>query len=106
MSLITVAQAAELMSVSARTAYNMASDGRLPVVRMRGRSMRVHLEKLEAMLDQEAAASMRTASGVPEENECRTKETIRLTGGSATSYQLENTLDALLGQKTTRRPRR
>ncbi|MFD1693876.1 helix-turn-helix domain-containing protein [Azotobacter chroococcum] len=61
MSLMTVDQAAELLSVCSRTVYNMAADGRIPVVRMRGRSLRVHREKLEAMLEDEAAASIRAA---------------------------------------------
>ncbi|MFB8829104.1 helix-turn-helix domain-containing protein [Azotobacter sp. CWF10] len=102
---MTVDQAAELLSVCSRTVYNMAADGRLPVVRMRGRSLRVHREKLEEMLNEEAAASIRAAGGVKEKS-CRTNEGTHLTGGSATSYQLESTLDDLLGQKTTRRPRR
>ncbi|MFD1693854.1 helix-turn-helix domain-containing protein [Azotobacter chroococcum] len=63
MSLMTVDQAAELLSVCSRTVYNMAADGRIPVVRMRGRSLRVHREKLEAMLEDEAAASIRAAGG-------------------------------------------
>ncbi|GAB3468025.1 helix-turn-helix domain-containing protein [Azotobacter salinestris] len=106
MSLITVDQAAELLSVCSRTVYNMAADGRIPVVRMRGRSLRVHREKLEAMLEDEAAASIRAAGGVKENTTCRTNEATHLSGGSATSYQLESTLDDLLGQRTTRRQRR
>ncbi|NHN78599.1 helix-turn-helix domain-containing protein [Azotobacter chroococcum] len=105
MSLMTVEQAAKLMSVCTRTVYNMANDGRIPVVRMRGRSLRIHREKLEAMLEEEAAASIRAAGGVKEKS-CRTNEETRPTGGSATSFQMESTLDDLLGQKTTRQPRR
>ena len=104
MTMITVPQTAEILGCCRQTVYNLISEGRIPAVRLRGH-YRIHREKLEKQLAAEAAASISSASGVMEESTCLTRETIRPTGGSATSYQLASTLDDLLGQKTKRQPR-
>ncbi|HDL5330847.1 helix-turn-helix domain-containing protein [Pseudomonas aeruginosa] len=101
MSLISVEAAAGILGVSRRTAYRYADEKLIPVVRFK-KTIRVHKEKLEQMLEEEAAASMRDAVGVPEEV-CRTRETIPPTGGSLSNQQQESLLDALLELPTTRR---
>ncbi|SUC63792.1 helix-turn-helix domain-containing protein [Pseudomonas aeruginosa] len=61
MSLISVEAAAGILGVSRRTAYRYADEKLIPVVRFK-KTIRVHKEKLEQMLEEEAAASMRDAS--------------------------------------------
>ncbi|MBP2697505.1 helix-turn-helix domain-containing protein [Pseudomonas aeruginosa] len=90
-----------ILGVSRRTAYRYADEKLIPVVRFK-KTIRVHKEKLEQMLEEEAAASMRDAVGVPEEV-CRTRETTPPTGGSLSNQQQESLLDALLELPTTRR---
>ncbi|OPD39468.1 DNA-binding protein [Pseudomonas aeruginosa] len=101
MSLISVEAAAGILGVSRRTAYRYADEKLIPVVRFK-KTIRVHKEKLEQMLEEEAAASMRDAVGVPEEV-CRTREMTPPTGGSLSNQQQESLLDALLELPTTRR---
>ena len=47
--LLTVRQAAELLSFKPRTLYKMAAEGRLPVVKI-GRSSRFRLSAIEALI--------------------------------------------------------
>ncbi|MNJ38734.1 Helix-turn-helix domain protein [compost metagenome] len=103
MSLISVEQAANLLCVSRATAYRMALEGRIPTVRWMKRGVRVHAEKLQQMIDDDAAASIRVAGGMSEEPECPTKETIRPIGGSLSHNQMEKELDALLALPISRR---
>jgi excisionase family DNA binding protein len=48
--LLTSAQAAELLSLDPYTIRRMASDGRLPVVRLSPRSLRFRVEDVEALM--------------------------------------------------------
>ncbi|WP_419789460.1 helix-turn-helix domain-containing protein [Pseudomonas petrae] len=105
MSLISVAEAAKMLDVSRATAYRMASDHRIPTVRMLKRGVRVHREQLQQMIDAEAAGSIRGAGGVSEETICLIKERTPRTGGSSSNKQMENELDALLALPTSRRQR-
>lgn len=103
MSLISVEQAANLLCVSRATAYRMALEGRIPTIRWMKRGVRVHAEKLQQMIDDDAAASIRAAGGISEEPECHTREAIRPIGGSLSPKQMEKELDALLALPTLRR---
>lgn len=106
MSLISVEQAACVLGVSRATAYRMARENRIPVVRLLKRGIRIHKGKLQEMIDAEAAASICAAGGMSEETECPTKEPIRLTGGSLSPRRMEQELDDLLALATSRRQKR
>lgn len=54
--LISVEEAAYMLGVSRGTAYMLASDGRLPTMRF-GRCVRVHLKRLEQMIDAQSGNS-------------------------------------------------
>jgi excisionase family DNA binding protein len=106
MSLISVDQAAGMLGVSRSTAYRMVREHLIPTVRMLKRGVRVHAEKLQQMIDAEAAASILAAGGMSEETECLTREPIRLTGGSLSRNQMEKEFADLLAQATTPRRKR
>lgn len=57
MTLISVTKAAELLAIGRATAYRLAKEGRLPCVRSLG-PVRIHLEKLQVLIDAEADSSM------------------------------------------------
>ncbi|WP_288076478.1 helix-turn-helix domain-containing protein [Pseudomonas sp.] len=106
MGLISVEQAATILGVSRATAYRMAREQRIPTVRWMRRGLRIHAEKLQQMIDDAAADSMRLAGGMSEETECHTREPIHRIGGSLSPRQMESELDALLELPTTRRQKR
>ncbi|WP_081325358.1 helix-turn-helix domain-containing protein [Pseudomonas corrugata] len=57
MTLISITQAAILLGIGRTTAYRLAKEGRIPCVRSFG-PLRVHAEKLQALIDAEAEASV------------------------------------------------
>lgn len=105
MTLIDVPQAAKFLGVCRQTVYNMINAGQIPFVKVRSH-YRIPREKLEKQFAGEAAASITGAGGVAEESTCRTNETIRPIGGSASKHQLDATLDGLLGPTTKRQRQR
>jgi excisionase family DNA binding protein len=56
---LTIAQTAELLQVNAKTIYQMASRGDLPVVRICGRRKGLRVDRLELERRLEAQASRR-----------------------------------------------
>lgn len=105
MTLIDVPQTAQILGVCRQTVYNMIAAGQIPFVKVRSH-YRIPREKLEKQLAAESAASITGAGGVAEESTCRTNETIRPIGGSASKHQLDATLDGLLGPTTKRQRQR
>ncbi|MFJ3481753.1 helix-turn-helix domain-containing protein [Pseudomonas sp. NPDC090202] len=102
MRLISITQAAEMMSIGRTTAYALAKSGKIPCVRGFG-PLRVHYEKLVQMLEDSIPDTLSDAGGVSEERVCPIKEEKR--GGLATPLQTVRTLDALLAPRTMQQPR-
>ncbi|WP_092435097.1 helix-turn-helix domain-containing protein [Geopseudomonas sagittaria] len=105
MTLIDVPQTAKFLGVCRQTVYNMIKAGEIPFVMVRSH-YRIPREKLVSQLAAEPTASISSAGGVAEESTCRTNETIRPIGGSASKHQLDATLDGLLGPTTKRQRQR
>lgn len=57
MTLISISEAAVLLGIGRTTAYRLAREGRIPCVRSFG-PLRIHAERLQAMIDAEAEASI------------------------------------------------
>ncbi|WP_092176413.1 helix-turn-helix domain-containing protein [Pseudomonas sp. NFACC37-1] len=102
MRLISISQAAEMLSIGRTTAYALAKAGKIPCVRGFG-PLRVHYEKLVQMIEAGIPDTLPIAGGVPEEKVCPIKE-VKL-GGSVSPQQMARTLDALLAPRTTQQPR-
>ncbi|WP_081006027.1 helix-turn-helix domain-containing protein [Pseudomonas asplenii] len=104
MRLISIAQAAEMLSIGRTTAYALAKAGKIPCVRGLG-PLRVHYGKLVQMIEDGIPDTLPVAGGVPDEEEtvCPIKE--ERFGGSVTPQQTARTLDALLAPRTTLQPR-
>lgn len=60
MTLISITEAAALLGIGRTTAYRLAKEGRIPCVRSFG-PLRVHAERLQALVDAEADASVKSA---------------------------------------------
>ncbi|WP_434557998.1 helix-turn-helix domain-containing protein [Pseudomonas sp. Z4-20] len=60
MTLISITKAAVLLGIGRTTAYRLAKEGRIPCVRSFG-PLRVHAERLQALVDAEADASVTSA---------------------------------------------
>src|SRR3546814_20607182 len=84
MRLISIAQAAELLSIGRTTAYALAKAGKIPCVRGLG-PLRVHYEKLVQMIEAGIPDTLTVAGGVPEEKVCPIKEV--KPGGSVSTQQ-------------------
>jgi excisionase family DNA binding protein len=94
MTLISIAKAAEILGIARATAYRLAREGRLPCVRSLG-PLRIHLEKLNELIDAEAAASMTTAAETnPAANLVHPKPQAQFSRQSQAAMQRE--LDELL----------
>ncbi|MGN9466767.1 helix-turn-helix domain-containing protein [Pseudomonas syringae] len=102
MRLISISQAAEMLSIGRTTAYALAKAGKLPCVRGLG-PLRVHYEKLVQMIEASIPDTLPDAGGVSQEKVCHIKEEKR--GGSVSPQQMARTLDALLAPRTTQQPR-
>lgn len=102
MKLISISQAAEILSIGRTTAYALAKSGKLPCIRGFG-PLRVHYEKLVQMIEDGIPDTLRDAGGVSKEKICPIKEEKR--GGSVSPQQMVRTLDALLAPRTTQQPR-
>lgn len=50
--LISITEAAELLGVSQSTAYRLARENRIPVIRI-GKAVRVNLQRLEAWIEEQ-----------------------------------------------------
>lgn len=57
MPLVSITKAAQMLGIGRTTAYKLAREGRLPCVRSLG-PLRIHAEKLQAIIDAEADASL------------------------------------------------
>lgn len=90
MTLISITKAAEMMGISRATAYRLAQEGRIPCVRSLG-PIRVHVEKLQEMIDAEADRSMAKPS-VEEKATRIAHHPI----GQMTNAQMEREFDDLL----------
>ncbi|OPB16754.1 hypothetical protein BFW91_01325 [Pseudomonas fluorescens] len=102
MRLISITEAAEMLSIGRTTAYALAKAGKLPCVRGFG-PLRVHYGKLVQMIEEGIPDTLRDAGGVSEEKICPIKEEKR--GGSVSPQQMARTLDALLAPRTMQQPR-
>ncbi|MFQ6558164.1 helix-turn-helix domain-containing protein [Pseudomonas ogarae] len=60
MTLISITKAAAILGIGRTTAYRLAKEGRIPCVRSFG-PLRVHEERLRALIDAEADASVTSA---------------------------------------------
>lgn len=60
MTLISITKAAAILGIGRTTAYRLAKEGRIPCVRSFG-PLRVHEERLQALIDAEADASVTSA---------------------------------------------
>ncbi|NWE46377.1 helix-turn-helix domain-containing protein [Pseudomonas gingeri] len=103
MRLISIAQAAAMLSIGRTTAYALAKAGKIPCVRGFG-PLRIHYDKLVQMIEAGIPDTLADAGGVQDkENVCPTRE--EKFGGSATPQQMARTLDALLAPKIIQQPR-
>ena len=116
--LLTLERAAEALSVSPRTVRRLLDAGELAPVRI-GRSLRVSAESLRRYVDRAIPESHTHPSAGPDVQErstCResankTKTAsivvpIRPSGGRPTPTRTAKELDALLGQRSGRKPTR
>lgn len=101
MQLISVTDAAKILGLGRSTTYRLAQEGDLPVVRISKNTIRIHKERLIAMIESSLPAATLPPAGGVEETPCPTEGKARRTGGSATKRQMERTLDDLLAPTTT-----
>jgi excisionase family DNA binding protein len=94
MTLVSIAKAAEILGISRATAYRLARQGQIPCVRSLG-PLRIHLEKLNEMMDAEAQASL---AGTPTSNPSVTPVSRKrhVQSGHESQAALERELDELL----------
>lgn len=90
--LATFEEAAEVLSVSARTVRRMVDARELPYIRVRG-AVRVPYDGLRAWIAKNARS------------ECPTVETTAPIGGSVTRPQAARELESLLAPRTGKKPR-
>ncbi|XXE05567.1 helix-turn-helix domain-containing protein [Pseudomonas sp. Z1-29] len=94
MTLISITEAAALLGIGRTTAYRLAKEGRIPCVRSFG-PLRVHAERLQALVDAEAEASVTSAR----RSNCNAAPSIANQAGargSKSPAQLTQELDELL----------
>lgn len=98
MTLISISEAAVLLGIGRTTAYRLAKEGRIPSVRSFG-PLRIHAERLQAMIDAEAEASIAPESSLGHNRAaCRPSERTGI-GGSMSPAQASRKLDELLKPK-------
>ena len=94
MTLISISKAAEILGISRASAYRLATEGKIPCVRSLG-PVRIHLEKLNEMIDAEAEASLAAKPGsVPWANPG--PQSPRVQSSHKSQAALERELDELL----------
>lgn len=94
MTLISISEAAVLLGIGRTTAYRLAREGRIPCVRSFG-PLRIHAERLQAMIDAEAEASI-SPEPYPKHDTAAYRAAARYGIGGSTPAQLSRKLDALL----------
>lgn len=94
MTLISISEAAGLLGIGRTTAYRLAREGRIPCVRSFG-PIRIHAERLQAMIDAEAEASITPESDSKHEPAAH-RPAARLGIDGSAPAQLSRKLDALL----------
>jgi excisionase family DNA binding protein len=104
MTLISITKAAEILAISRATAYRLAREGQIPCVRSLG-PIRIHLEKLNEIIDAEAQASLAaTAASNPSPSPAHSKPRVQFGHQSEAAMQRE--LDELLNNaKSNKRNR-
>ncbi|WP_158593087.1 helix-turn-helix domain-containing protein [Pseudomonas sp. 91RF] len=94
MTLISISEAAALLGIGRTTAYRLAREGRIPCVRSFG-PLRIHAERLQAMIDAEAEASIAPEPD-PKHDTAAYRAAVRSGIGGSTPAQLSRKLDSLL----------
>lgn len=95
MTLISISEAAVLLGIGRTTAYRLAKEGRIPSVRSFG-PLRIHAERLQAMIDAEAEASIAPASDSSRNSAEHRPPKLCGLAGAMSPAQLSRKLDALL----------
>lgn len=102
MILISISEAAIILGIGRTTAYRLAKEGRIPCVRSFG-PLRIHAERLQAMIDAEAEASIAPVSDSGRNPTAHRPPKRCIVAGPMSPVQLSRELDDLLQHRPNKR---
>lgn len=101
MTLISVTKAAEMLGIARTTAYRLSKEGRLPCIRSLG-PVRIHLEKLQEMVDAEVEKNWTAKPIISEADGLVSKRQV-IPNSHKSQVALERELDELLQRGKSRK---